>query len=48
MCGITGIFSPDRDRPIAGDRLMAMAGALRHRGPDDPETLQSMTNLAAS
>ena len=35
MCGITGIFSPDRDRPIAGDRLMAMAGALLHRGPDD-------------
>jgi asparagine synthase (glutamine-hydrolysing) len=35
MCGIAGIFSVDRDRPIDPDLVPAMAAALSHRGPDD-------------
>ncbi len=35
MCGIAGIFSPDRSRPIDGAMRAAMAATLRHRGPDD-------------
>ncbi len=33
MCGIAGIFRRDEGR--VEDRVTAMAGALRHRGPDD-------------
>src|SRR5262245_66177263 len=32
MCGISGIVSP---RPIDSAVLAAMAGRLKHRGPDD-------------
>ncbi|WP_342235494.1 asparagine synthase (glutamine-hydrolyzing) [Inquilinus sp. OTU3971] len=35
MCGIVGLFSSDRDRPIDPGHLRAMTGRLRHRGPDD-------------
>lgn len=35
MCGIAGIFSPDKRRSIDGAARAAMASALRHRGPDD-------------
>ncbi len=35
MCGIVGVFSADRGRPVDRDRLAAMAKTLRHRGPDD-------------
>jgi asparagine synthase (glutamine-hydrolysing) len=34
VCGIAGIIDFE-GRPIDGDRLEAMARALRHRGPDD-------------
>jgi len=35
VCGIAGIFSADRGRPIACVEYRAMAHSLRHRGPDD-------------
>ena len=35
MCGIAGIFSKGRVDPAL---LLAMAGAIRHRGPDDEGT----------
>jgi asparagine synthase (glutamine-hydrolysing) len=35
MCGIAGIFSADRSRPIACAEHRAMAHTLHHRGPDD-------------
>lgn len=35
MCGITGIFWPDVERPDLEEPLLRMQHALRHRGPDD-------------
>ncbi len=35
MCGIAGIYSPDRLHPAAPADLDAMLAALRHRGPDE-------------
>jgi asparagine synthase (glutamine-hydrolysing) len=35
MCGICGIFFPDRDRHANADVLAAMNRRLAHRGPDD-------------
>lgn len=35
MCGIAGIFCPDREPTDLEGRLLRMQGALRHRGPDD-------------
>lgn len=35
MCGIAGIFSADRERPIDDAARAAMAATLHHRGPDD-------------
>jgi asparagine synthase (glutamine-hydrolysing) len=35
MCGIAGVFTPQRFDPAV---LANMAGALRHRGPDDSGT----------
>lgn len=35
MCGICGIFFPDRDRRVARDALAAMNQQIVHRGPDD-------------
>jgi len=35
MCGIAGIFSPDREAAASGDLLRAMTQAVQHRGPDD-------------
>jgi len=35
MCGIAGIFSPERERVIPSDTLSAMRRALHHRGPDE-------------
>ena len=34
MCGIAGIFRPDGG-PVQVARVRRMAGAMRHRGPDD-------------
>ncbi|MCX7671804.1 MAG: asparagine synthetase B, partial [Anaerolineae bacterium] len=34
MCGIVGLIHLD-GRPVAAADLLAMAGAIRHRGPDD-------------
>ncbi len=34
MCGITGRFNYDRDRPVDRDVLVAMTDAVAHRGPD--------------
>ena len=34
MCGIAGICRADQ-RPVQPSQLEAMAGLLRHRGPDD-------------
>ena len=38
MCGIVGIFSPDRQREIAPGPLAVMTETLCHRGPDDEGT----------
>ena len=35
MCGICGIVSYDPERPADDALLQAMAGVMRHRGPDD-------------
>jgi asparagine synthase (glutamine-hydrolysing) len=35
MCGICGIFFPDRNRRVARDALVAMNQQIVHRGPDD-------------
>ncbi len=35
MCGIAGIYSPQRDRSISPEPVSAMRRALNHRGPDD-------------
>ncbi|RMG22266.1 MAG: asparagine synthase (glutamine-hydrolyzing) [Armatimonadetes bacterium] len=35
MCGIAGIISIDRPLGDVRDQVLAMVGALRHRGPDD-------------
>jgi len=35
MCGICGIFEPDRRTPIDCTRLKGMADQIQHRGPDD-------------
>jgi asparagine synthase (glutamine-hydrolysing) len=35
MCGICGIFFPDRNRRVARDALVAMNRQIVHRGPDD-------------
>ena len=35
MCGICGIFEPERETPIERRVLKAMADSLIHRGPDD-------------
>lgn len=40
MCGIAGVFQTDAD-PSAVDAARAMAGALRHRGPDGLEVWRS-------
>jgi len=35
MCGICGIFYPDRDRRVSSNVLSAMNQQIVHRGPDD-------------
>src|SRR5690348_9031734 len=35
MCGICGIFHPDRDRRVSQNLLAAMNQQIVHRGPDD-------------
>jgi asparagine synthase (glutamine-hydrolysing) len=35
MCGICGIFHPDRDQRVSRDALAAMNRKIVHRGPDD-------------
>lgn len=35
MCGIAGIYSLDRHRPVARELVERMSTALVHRGPDD-------------
>jgi len=35
MCGICGIFAPQRARAIDADSLRRMTATLEHRGPDD-------------
>ena len=35
MCGICGIFYPDRDRRVSSNVLAAMNQQIVHRGPDD-------------
>jgi len=35
VCGVAGIFSADRERPIDDAARAAMAATLHHRGPDD-------------
>src|SRR6516225_9841574 len=35
MCGIAGIADLSDKRPVAADRLQAMARAIYHRGPDE-------------
>jgi asparagine synthase (glutamine-hydrolysing) len=37
MCGIAGILSLD-ERPVTRDDVLAMTGAIPHRGPDDEGT----------
>lgn len=34
MCGVAGIVCADARRPVEEERLLRMARALRHRGPD--------------
>jgi asparagine synthase (glutamine-hydrolysing) len=40
MCGIAGAFDLTGQRPFPTDRLLAMTGAIAHRGPDDEHTHQ--------
>ncbi|MBX6313003.1 MAG: asparagine synthase (glutamine-hydrolyzing) [Isosphaeraceae bacterium] len=40
MCGIAGAFDLNGSRPFPTDRLLAMTGAIAHRGPDDEHTYQ--------
>lgn len=35
MCGIAGIFSFHQNAPATSAQIQKMAGAIRHRGPDD-------------
>src|SRR5215217_7943358 len=35
MCGITGVFNLEANRPVERSILVSMAGKLEHRGPDD-------------
>ena len=35
MCGITGIFAPGAEAPVARDTIERMTRAIEHRGPDD-------------
>ena len=35
MCGIAGAFDLKGRREFPEDRLLAMTGAIAHRGPDD-------------
>lgn len=35
MCGICGVFEPERETPVATATLKRMADTIRHRGPDD-------------
>ncbi len=35
MCGITGIYYRDKDRPAEEGVVRAMCDAIVHRGPDD-------------
>ena len=35
MCGIVGILNLKEPRPIASELITSMAGAIRHRGPDE-------------
>ena len=34
MCGIAGLYHPEQPRPLSEDRVAAMLGVMRHRGPD--------------
>ena len=34
MCGIAGLYHPEQPRPLAAERVAAMIGVMRHRGPD--------------
>jgi asparagine synthase (glutamine-hydrolysing) len=40
MCGIAGAFDLTGTRDFPAERLLAMTGALAHRGPDDEHTHQ--------
>ena len=35
MCGISGVISFNKKRPVDQDQLKIMADKLTHRGPDD-------------
>lgn len=35
MCGIVGFINSERNRPASESIIREMAGAIRHRGPDD-------------
>ena len=35
MCGIAGVVDLGGKRPVPAGMLQAMAGAIRHRGPDE-------------
>jgi asparagine synthase (glutamine-hydrolysing) len=35
MCGICGVFHPNRDQRVSRDTLVAMNEQIAHRGPDD-------------
>ncbi|PWG72067.1 hypothetical protein DF186_24150, partial [Enterococcus hirae] len=37
MCGIAGAFDLTGQRSFPRDRILAMTGALAHRGPDDEQ-----------
>lgn len=34
MCGIAGLYHPEQPRPLSEERVAAMIGVMRHRGPD--------------
>src|SRR4051812_47895266 len=40
MCGIAGAFDLTGKRDFSTDRLLAMTGAIAHRGPDDEQVHQ--------
>ncbi len=40
MCGIAGAFDLSGRRDFSTDRLLAMTGAIAHRGPDDEQVHQ--------